>query len=74
MLLSAFISSSPSSLQPVSVSLFSMSASVLLQMYCLYAVLSALKIQVHQYHLSRFHIYVLIHDICFSFSDLFHSA
>ena len=26
--------------------------------------------QVHQYHPSRFCIYALIHDICFSFSDL----
>ena len=26
--------------------------------------------QVHQYHLSRFHIYALVYDICFSLSDL----
>ena len=26
------------------------------------------------YHLSRFHIYVLIYDICFSLSDLLHSV
>ena len=26
------------------------------------------------YHISRFHIYALIHDICFSLSDLLHSA
>ena len=26
------------------------------------------------YHFSRFHIYVLIHDICFSLSDLLHSV
>ena len=26
--------------------------------------------QVHLYHFSRFHIYVLIYDICFSLSDL----
>ena len=30
--------------------------------------------QVHQYHFSRFHIYALIYDICFSFSDLLHSV
>ena len=29
---------------------------------------------VHLYHFSRFHIYVLIYDICFSLSDLRHSA
>ena len=29
---------------------------------------------VHLYHFSRFHIYVLIYDICFSLSDLLHSA
>ena len=28
--------------------------------------------QVHQYCFSRFHIYVLIYNICFSFSDLLH--
>ena len=28
----------------------------------------------HQYSISRFHIYVLIYDICFSFSDLLHSV
>ena len=30
--------------------------------------------QVHQYHFSKFHIYVLIYDICFSLSDLLHSV
>ena len=30
--------------------------------------------QVHQYHLCRFHIYVLTQDICFSLSDLLHSV
>ena len=30
--------------------------------------------QVHQYHFSRFHMYVLIHKICFSLYDLLHSA
>ena len=29
-------------------------------------------IPVHLYHFSRFHIYTLIYDICFSLSDLFH--
>ena len=29
---------------------------------------------VHQCHLSRFHIYVLIYSICFSLSDLLHSV
>ena len=28
--------------------------------------------QFHQYHLSRFHIYVLVYGICFSLSDLLH--
>ena len=28
----------------------------------------------HLYHFSRFHIYVLIYDICFSLSDLLHSV
>ena len=28
---------------------------------------------VHLYHFSRFHIYALIYNICFSLSDLFHS-
>ena len=29
---------------------------------------------VHLYHFSRFHIYMLIYDICFSLSDLLHSV
>ena len=29
---------------------------------------------VHLYYFSRFHIYVLIYDICFSLSDLLHSV
>ena len=29
---------------------------------------------VHRYHFSRFHIYALIYDICFSLSDLLHSV
>ena len=59
--LSPFFSSSPSFSLPLSISLFSMSASSLL-----------LCEQVHQYHLSRSHIYALVHDICFSLSDLLH--
>ena len=34
--------------------------------------IAALQI-VHQYHLSRFHIYALVYGICFSLSDLLHS-
>ena len=30
--------------------------------------------EVHQYYLSRFHIYALIYDICLSLSDLLHSG
>ena len=55
--LSQFIPPSPS--PPGSTSLFSMSASPLLPCR-----------QVHQYHLSRLHIYALIYNICFSLSDL----
>ena len=29
---------------------------------------------VHLYHISRFHIYAFIYDICFSLSDLLHSV
>ena len=47
----------------VSIRLFSTSVSQLL--HC--------KL-VHLYHFSRFHIYVLIYDICFSLSDLLHSV
>ena len=47
----------------VSTSLFSTSVSLML--FCK---------QVHQYHFSRFHIYALIYNICFSLSDSFHSA
>ena len=63
MLLSPFISPSPTSPRPLSISLFSMSASLLL-----------LCKQVHWYHPSIFHIYVLIYNICFSLSDLLHSV
>ena len=31
-------------------------------------------ISIHQHHFSRFHIHALIDDICFSLSDLLHSA
>ena len=56
MLPSPFISPFPSSPPPLSISLFSMSLSPLL-----------LCKQVHQYHPSRFHIYVFIYDILFFF-------
>ena len=49
----------PPSSPPVSISLFSVSASSLLPCK-----------QIHQYHLSRFHIFSLIYDIRFSHSDL----
>ena len=61
--LSLYIPPSPSSPLPMTTSLFSVSASPLLPCK-----------DVHQYHLSRFHIYALIYDICFSFSDLLHSV
>ena len=57
MLLSPFTSPSPSSPPSLSISLFSASPSPLL-----------LCEQAHQYRSSRFHIYVLIYDICFSLS------
>ena len=47
----------------VSIHLFSMSVSPFL-----------LWKQVHLYHFSRFHIYVLRYNICFSLSDLLHSV
>ena len=57
-------SQSPNSSHPtfpalVSIRLFSMSVSLFL-----------LCKQAHLYHFSRFHIYALIHNICFSLSDL----
>ena len=52
-------------LLPLTVSTRPFSTSVPLFMPCKW---------VHQYHFSRFHIYVLIHDICFSLSDLLHSV
>ena len=61
MLLFPFISLSPFCPQPLSVSLFSMSASPLLVCE-----------QICQYHPSRFHIYALIYNIWFSLSDLLH--
>ena len=60
MLLSPFLSLSPSSPPPSPLSLFSKSASPLL-----------LCEQIHQYHPSRSHIYVLICNIYFSFLTYF---
>ena len=60
MLLSPFISPSPFCSPPLSLNLFSMSASPLL---CE---------QIHQYHPSWFHIYALKYNICFSLFDLLH--
>ena len=60
---------SPSSSHPtpfpplVSIRLFSTSVSLFLPCKL-----------VHLYHFSRFHIYALIYDICFSLSDLLHSC
>ena len=54
-------SSHPSILHLMSTSLISMSASLFLPCK-----------QVHLYHFSRFHIYVLIYNICFSISALTH--
>ena len=59
MVLFLFISPSPSSPPPLSISLFTMSVSPLL-----------LCKQIHQYHPSRFHVYVLIYNICLYISDL----
>ena len=57
--ISQFISPSPSLLCPHVCSLY-------LQLYpCK---------QVHQYNFSRFHVYALIYNICFSLSDLLHSV
>ena len=59
--LSQFVPPSPSS--TVFTNLFSTSASSFL--LCKY---------IHQYHSSRFHVYALVHNICFSLSDLLCSA
>ena len=59
--ISQFITPPP--LPLVSICLFSTSVSLFLP--C---------ILVHLYHFSRFHIYALIYDICFSLSDLLHSV
>ena len=59
LLLSQFIPPSPA--PAMSISLFSMSESLLYHFK-----------QVHQYHFSRFYLYALIYDTCFSLSDLFH--
>jgi len=61
MLLSSFVPLSPS--PTISISPFSTSVSPFLP-----------HKYVHQYHFSRFHIYVLIYDICFSLPDLVHSV
>ena len=58
MLLSPFMAPFLSSPVPLSISRFSMSAPPVLPCK-----------EVHQYHLSRFHIYALTYDICFSLSD-----
>ena len=58
-LLSPLISPSPSPTVPTS--LCSMSVSPLLPYKW-----------VHQHHFSRFHIHVLIYNVCFPLSDLFH--
>ena len=60
-LLFQFIPGSPS--PAVSTHLFSMSVSPLLSCR-----------EIHQYHLSRFHIYALIYNICFSLPDLLQSV
>ena len=60
-LISQFVPPSPS--PPVSTCPFSMSTSLFLPCKL-----------VHLYHFSRFHIYALIYDICFSLSDLLHSV
>ena len=55
---------SPMPLSPlVSIRLFSTSVSLFLPCKL-----------VHLYHFSRFHIYALMYDICFSLSDLLHSV
>uniref|UniRef100_A0A8C6BIR4 pyridoxal kinase n=1 Tax=Monodon monoceros TaxID=40151 RepID=A0A8C6BIR4_MONMO len=59
-----FITPPPLPLSPlVSIRLFSTSVSQFLPCK-----------PVHLYHFSKFHIYVLIYDICFSLSDLLHSV
>ena len=63
MLLSPFISPSLSSSPALSISLFSLFMSPLL-----------LHEQTCQHHPSRFHMYALIYDICFSLSDLLPSV
>ena len=59
MLLSPYVLPSPSSPCLTSINLFSVSVSALPPCNSF-----------HQYHLSRFHIYVLVYIICFSLSDL----
>ena len=60
---SRFIPPTPHFPTLVSIRLFSTSVSLFL-----------LCKPVHLYHFSRFHIYALIYDICFSLSDLLHSV
>ena len=62
----------------VSMMFFSSSSHPLLpplcpQVYCLSASSLLPCRQVYQHHLSRFHIYVLLYNICLSLSDLLHS-
>ena len=59
MLLSPFTPPSPSWPVPWAHKSVAMSVSLLLPCK-----------QIHQYHLSGFHIFLLIYDICFSLSDL----
>ena len=63
--ISQFIPSSPPCHFPPLVSIHLFSTSVSLFLPCK---------PVHLYHFSRFHIYALIYDICFSLSDLLHSV
>ena len=58
-------SPNPSHPHPPSVSIHLFFMSVSLFLLCEY---------VHLYHFSRFHIYALTYDICFSLSDLLHSV
>ena len=54
---------------PPSPSLLCVHESVL----CVCVSVAALQ-YIHQYHFSRFHIYVFMYSICFSLSDLLHSV
>ena len=92
MLPSPFTSPSPSSPPPLAISLFSMSVSPLLLREQVHRGLclarGQISEQVHQYHPSRFSLFIyidrqidgykyicaLIYDICFPPSDLLHSV